>query len=118
MPLRKPSPHSAIRGHQITLTLGLLVGKQLGVFLSAAAVIRLGWAELPMYTSWRQLYGVALLCGVGFTMSLFIGLLAFPTSPTLQNDLKMGVLVGSVVSALVGAALLWTTRPRVEAPRG
>lgn len=94
------------------LILGLFVGKQLGVFLFSAAVIRMGWAELPMHASWRQLYGVALLCGIGFTMSLFIGLLAFPDAPNLQDEVKLGVLVGSCLSAIVGAILLKTSLPR------
>lgn len=93
---------------------GLFVGKQVGVFAASALVIRAGWAELPMYTSWRQLYGVALLCGIGFTMSLFIGLLAFPDSPLLQDELKLGVLLGSVLSATAGAILLGSSRPRTD----
>lgn len=92
--------------------LGLFIGKQLGVFLFSAAVIRMGWAELPMHASWRQLYGVALLCGIGFTMSLFIGLLAFPDAPNLQDEVKLGVLVGSCLSAIIGAILLKSSLPR------
>lgn len=88
---------------------GLFVGKQAGVFLAAWAAIRLRLADLPVAASWAQLYGVALLCGVGFTMSLFIGLLAFPTS-ALQNEVKVGVLAGSLLSALCGAALLSIAR--------
>jgi len=91
---------------------GLVIGKQLGVFAAAALVIRAGWAELPMYASWRQLYGVTLLCGIGFTMSLFIGLLAFPDSVLLQDEVKLGVLLGSLISALLGAAVLGTSRAR------
>ena len=75
---------------------GLFVGKQLGVFAASALVIRGDWAELPIYASWTQLYGVALQCGIGLTMSLFIGLLAFPDSQSLQDELKLGVLLGSV----------------------
>ncbi|MGV8950684.1 MAG: Na+/H+ antiporter NhaA [Cypionkella sp.] len=93
---------------------GLFVGKQVGVFAASALVIRAGWAELPMYASWRQLYGVALLCGIGFTMSLFIGLLAFPDSQILQDELKLGVLLGSVLSATAGAILLGSSKPRTE----
>ncbi|WP_296599866.1 Na+/H+ antiporter NhaA, partial [Phenylobacterium sp.] len=61
--------------------------------------------NLPVAASWPQLYGVALLCGIGFTMSLFIGLLAFP-NPAMQDEVKVGVLIGSFMSALSGAALL------------
>lgn len=88
------------------VALGLFVGKQVGVFGFAALAIRVGWAELPMYASWRQLYGVALLCGIGFTMSLFVGLLAFPTDQALQDEVKLGVLLGSIASALIGAMVL------------
>jgi NhaA family Na+:H+ antiporter len=85
---------------------GLFFGKQIGVFLTAWAAVRLGWADRPEHASWTQIYGVSLLCGIGFTMSLFIGLLAFPASPELQDELKVGVLIGSALSALAGAALL------------
>jgi NhaA family Na+:H+ antiporter len=91
------------------VALGLFVGKQVGVFGAAALAIRLRLANLPVAASWPQLYGVALLCGIGFTMSLFIGLLAFP-DPTLQDEVKVGVLAGSLVSALCGAALLTVAR--------
>lgn len=93
---------------------GLFIGKQLGVFIASALVIRAGWAELPMYASWRQLYGVALLCGIGFTMSLFIGLLAFPGSTLLQDEVKVGVLLGSILSAAAGVLLLLSTKPRTD----
>ncbi len=96
------------------VALGLFVGKQVGVFTFAAAVILLNWAELPMYASWRQLYGVALLCGIGFTMSLFIGLLAFSDAPALQDEVNLGVLLGSVISAIAGAVLLSSFRSRVQ----
>lgn len=96
---------------------GLFVGKQLGVFAASALVIRADWAELPIYASWTQLYGVALLCGIGLTMSLFIGLLAFPDSQSLQDELKLGVLLGSVLSATTRALLLRfaSARPPVRA---
>ena len=93
------------------VTLGLFVGKQVGIFAFSWLTIRMAWADLPANATWAQFYGVALLCGIGFTMSLFIGLLAFPTSPELQDATKLGVLLGSGLSALTGAALLGVARP-------
>jgi NhaA family Na+:H+ antiporter len=85
---------------------GLFVGKQIGVFLTTWAAVKLEWADCPEDASLAQVYGVSLLCGIGFTMSLFIGLLAFPASPELQDAVKIGVLSGSVLSALVGTLVL------------
>jgi NhaA family Na+:H+ antiporter len=99
------------------VALGLFVGKQVGVFAFAWAAIRMRLADLPANATWAQLYGVAILCGIGFTMSLFIGLLAFPNSAELQDAVKIGVLAGSAASALVGAALLLGSKSeRVRAP--
>ena len=96
----------------VGIAAGLLVGKQVGVFGMAALAIRLRWASLPERATWAQLYGVALLCGIGFTMSLFIGLLAFPTAPLLQDEVKLGVLMGSITSGLLGALVLWLAPSR------
>jgi NhaA family Na+:H+ antiporter len=85
---------------------GLVVGKVVGVFGSVALMVRLGLARLPAQASWPQMFGVALLCGIGFTMSLFIGLLAFADNPALQDEVKLGILVGSVIAALLGALVL------------
>ena len=85
---------------------GLFLGKQIGVFAFSWVAVRLRWSELPADAGWAQLYGVALLCGIGFTMSLFVGLLAFPASAALQDAVKIGVLAGSVASAVSGAILL------------
>lgn len=85
---------------------GLFAGKQLGVFFTTLAAIKLGFADQPANASLAQVYGVSLLCGVGFTMSLFIGLLAFPGSPDLESQLKVGVLLGSILSAVVGSVVL------------
>ncbi|PVM77510.1 Na+/H+ antiporter NhaA [Caulobacter radicis] len=94
------------------VALGLFLGKQAGVFLAAWLAIRLRIACLPVAASWLQLYGVSLLCGIGFTMSLFIGLLAFKDA-ALQDEVKVGVLVGSLASALLGAALLSRSKKRL-----
>ena len=85
---------------------GLFIGKMVGVFVPAWAAVRLGIADCPEDASMAQLFGVALLCGIGFTMSLFIGLLAFPGAPQLQDLVKIGVLAGSVLSALAGVTIL------------
>ena len=90
---------------------GLFVGKQVGVFASTWLAVRLHLSDCPENASWSQVYGVSLLCGVGFTMSLFIGLLAFPTSPELQDQVKVGVLAGSLLSALAGMMVLYFGAP-------
>jgi NhaA family Na+:H+ antiporter len=87
------------------VALGLFVGKQIGVFGGAWLAIKAGVAQRPAGAGWPQIYGVALLCGIGFTMSLFIGALAL-NSEHAQQAIKIGVLGGSVVSALVGWAVL------------
>ena len=84
---------------------GLFIGKQLGIFVSVWAAIRLRLAPAPAGASLVQIYGVAVLCGVGFTMSLFIGLLAFPSIEG-QDKVKVGVLLGSMLSALFGLLVL------------
>ncbi|HJR56638.1 MAG TPA: Na+/H+ antiporter NhaA [Rhizomicrobium sp.] len=84
---------------------GLFLGKQIGIFGITWAAVRLGWAQLPPDISWRALYGVSLLCGIGFTISLFIGALAFG-DPRLQDAAKLGVLAGSLLSGLAGMLVL------------
>ena len=84
---------------------GLLVGKQVGILGGAWLAVRLGLAELPGGVGWRQVHGVAVLGGIGFTMALFVGGLAF-SSPELQDVSKLAVLSASVLSAAVGWALL------------
>lgn len=85
---------------------GLFIGKQIGVFLASWLTIKANLADCPEGASLMQLYGVSLLCGIGFTMSLFIGLLAFPTDETMQSQVKLGVLAGSGLSGVLGALVL------------
>jgi NhaA family Na+:H+ antiporter len=89
---------------------GLFVGKQIGIMLGAGLLIVLGVAALPSGATWRGLYGVAILGGIGFTMSLFIGTLAFPDDATREAQVRLGVLAGSILSALAGWAVLRSQR--------
>ena len=88
------------------VALGLLVGKIIGVFGFSSIAIGLGFARLPQDATWTQLCGVALLCGIGFTMSLFIGLLAFASNPILQSEVKVGILGGSLIAGILGYFVL------------
>jgi NhaA family Na+:H+ antiporter len=89
---------------------GLFFGKQIGIMASVYAASRTGLAHLPAGASWREIYGVAILCGIGFTMSLFIGLLAFADAEH-EAMTKLAVLAGSLLSALVGAIVLLKPKP-------
>lgn len=90
------------------VALGLFVGKQIGVFGAIWSMIRLGYGKLPAGANWLHLYALAILCGVGFTMSLFIGGLAFEGSGAAINSLKAGVFAGSIGSGVVGALVMMT----------
>ena len=86
---------------------GLFVGKQLGIFAACFIAVKLNICKLPKNATWKQLYGVCLLCGIGFTMSLFIGSLAFEDQGlAYQTQVKIGVLIGSIISALAGIFLI------------
>ncbi len=88
------------------VALGLLVGKQVGVFGLVLAAVKSGLAQRPAHATSPQVYGVSLLCGVGFTMSLFIGLLAFANAPELAAETRVGVLLGSLTCMAGGALVL------------
>ena len=103
--------------HPVSLgiAMGLFAGKQLGVFLLCLLAIRLGMARLPEGASWGALYGVAVLSGVGFTMSLFIDTLAFenlPADAVFDFDARLGILLGSLASGVLGYIVLDRTLPR------
>ena len=89
---------------------GLFIGKQIGIVLGAGLLIVLGIAALPQGATWRGLYGVAILGGIGFTMSLFIGTLAFPDDATREAEVRLGVLAGSILSAVAGWLVLRSQR--------
>ncbi len=89
----------------IAVALALFLGKQAGVYAAVRLMVACGAASRPARASWTQLYGVALLCGIGFTMSLFVGALAFPDAARL-DAVKLGVLAGSALSAICGFAVL------------
>lgn len=92
------------------IALGLFLGKQAGVFGAIWLADRTGIAPKPAQLRWAHIYGAALLCGIGFTMSLFIGALAFP-DPALVDAAKLGTLAGSALAGLLGFAILRMTPP-------
>ncbi|MEI8029990.1 MAG: Na+/H+ antiporter NhaA [Comamonadaceae bacterium] len=98
---------------------GLLLGKGIGVFGASWVMIRWGGARLPAHSSWRQFLAVCVLCGVGFTMSLFIGALAFaPASASYESQVKLGVLLGSLLSAVLATVLFLTSQANAQSVRG
>ncbi len=100
----------------IGIMLALFFGNQIGIFGICWIAVKLGLASLPKDTNWQQLYGVSLLCGIGFTMSLFIGSLAFEQyDASYLNHVKIGVLAGSILSAIVGSYVI-SKAPLTPAP--
>jgi NhaA family Na+:H+ antiporter len=100
------TPAALLEPLTLGIALGLVAGKLIGVFGTSYIAIRSGLADMPVNATWSHLFGVALLCGIGFTMSLFIGLLAFAGNEALQDGVKVGILAGSVAAAILGAAVL------------
>jgi len=92
------------------IMLGLFLGKQLGVFGFSWIAIKMGWAKLPKASSWMQLYGVAVLTGIGFTMSLFVDSLAYNDTEIYHYADKLAILLGSFLSAILGYIILRTTK--------
>ncbi len=96
--------HSFVEPVKLGISLGLFLGKQVGVFAMLWLCIRFSIAPMPKDANWTQLYGISLLCGIGFTMSLFVGSLAFEHS-SFDAPIRLGVLTGSIVSAAIGYAV-------------
>ena len=90
----------------IAIAAGLVVGKQVGIFSAIFICDKTGFAPRPDHASWQEIWGITILCGIGFTMSLFIGLLAFPGNQMLIDEAKIGILTGSAISAVLGYAVL------------
>jgi NhaA family Na+:H+ antiporter len=94
----------------VGIALALFFGKQIGICGATLAAVKLGISPLPKSVNWPLVYGVSILAGIGFTMSLFIGKLAF-TDPLLIDEVKIGVLAGSLLSTVWGILYLRTRRP-------
>ena len=89
----------------IGVSLGLILGKQLGIFSAVYILVQSKAIKMPTNTTWPEIYGTAILCGIGFTMSLFVATLAFPPGIT-QEMAKVGIFIGSIVAGLLGAVVL------------
>ena len=97
---------SGLSGSQgLGIILGLFVGKQVGILGAAWSAVKAGWADIPEDMSFRHIYGGSLLCGIGFTMSLFIATLSLD-DPILIDGAKIAVLTGSLLSGAAGMAVL------------
>ena len=114
VPLGGLSLGSLLEPLPLGIAAGLFVGKQIGIFGTVWLAVRMGFAGKLRGATWRQVYGVSILCGIGFTMSLFIGGLAFPGRPDLAEEAKVGILLGSFLSAIVGYCILRWAKPHAD----
>jgi NhaA family Na+:H+ antiporter len=111
------SVESIMHSVPLGIASGLFIGKQVGIFLLCFLAIKLGLARMPEGANWGSLYGVSVLCGVGFTMSLFVASLAFENvlfSPEQVFDERLGIIVGSLLSAIVGFFVLHVSLPKAR----
>lgn len=106
IPLNGLSMDSLTAPIPLGIASGLVFGKPIGILLAVAACTTLGLSRLPEHTSWIQMVGVGCLAGIGFTMSLFIGTLAFD-SPVQIDAVRIGVIAGSIIATLLGLSVLW-----------
>lgn len=111
-----------VSGVSLAIILGLVVGKFLGIFTFSWICVKLGWAPIPEGCNWKQMASVAVLGGIGFTVSLFIANLSFGTGDPylsqLLNDSKLGILIGSLLAGVLGWAFLHMTLPKTAADQG
>jgi len=107
VPLANFSLDMVLHPVPLGIALGLFIGNQVGIFGLSWIAVKAGLAKLPNDSSWIQLYGVSMLCGIGFTMSLFVGSLAFEQGgPAYGVDERLGILIGSFLSGVCGYLLL------------
>jgi NhaA family Na+:H+ antiporter len=93
-------------GISLGIILGLFLGKQLGIFFFSYVAVKKKWASLPQHVDWMKFYAISVLGGIGFTLSLFIGELSFPSQLADREAMRVGVIIGSLLSAVLGAAIL------------
>jgi len=110
--LRDMSLEKVTTGVSLGIILGLFVGKQVGVFLFTYLAVKYKLAKLPKCATWQQIYGVAVLTGIGFTMSLFINSLAYHESDVFFYTDKLGILIGSFLSGILGYLILRFSKPK------
>lgn len=103
--LRGLSMGDLFAGIPLGIAAGLFIGKQIGIVGATWAAVKLGIARIPEGVTWMQIYGVSIIAGIGFTMSLFIGTLAY-TDPAHAAGVRIGVLAGSLASAVLGIIVL------------
>ncbi len=113
VPLMDMSIEDLKSGITLGITAGLFIGKQIGVFGFAAIAILIGVATMPKNANWAQLWGISCLCGIGLTMSLFVSSLAFEVSEA-EMMARLGVLIGSLVSAVLGYIILHFSLPKTD----
>ncbi len=110
------TPEFFTHGVPVGITLGLFLGKQIGIFGFIWLGIQLRITSIPQGMTWGSLYGMAALCGIGFTMSLFIGGLAFDQTSTLAVfDERLGIIIGSLLSGVFGTLISRKTLPAAQA---
>lgn len=102
-------PEALLDPLPIAIAAGLVVGKQVGIFSTVWLADKTGFAPRPDNANWAEIWGVSILCGIGFTMSIFIGGLAFPGNALLIEEAKIGILTGSAISAIMGYIVLRLT---------
>lgn len=115
-----PGIHNIFSPVMLGIALGLLVGKLVGVFGTTFLTIKLKFAPMPAHSTWPQIFGIALVCGVGFTMSFFVGTLAYPeglSSEPFQAWVRIGVILGSLASGLLGYLVLRFTTKNIRRPK-